>query len=244
MMNITGFSRFYCCLAVLGAALGIAGGFAASLDGAEPDQAAPALRETAGMPAELMRLVNSAVFVVVVEKPQTDATVYERELDWEMVPYVIRTDKYYSIGTAFAISSTELITAFHVIDLGVKSMVQNRYFVRDSGGKVFEVDQITSGSNERDFLVFTVKDRTFPQYFKFDEHFETGESVFSIGNAFGQGIVMRDGLILGTAPENEAGRWKRLKSSADVNPGNSGGPLVTRSGKVVSLVTHKADNIL
>ncbi|GHV76427.1 hypothetical protein AGMMS49942_12480 [Spirochaetia bacterium] len=44
----------------------------------------------------------------------------------------------------------------------------------------------------------------------------------SIGTAFGEGIVIRNGLIIGTTPEDEAGRWNLLKSSAAVNPGNSG----------------------
>ncbi|GHV77455.1 serine protease [Spirochaetia bacterium] len=224
------------CLAVLCLALNLSGAFAAPVT--DSPEASP------GRQAELLNLVNTAVFEVVVEKPQPDSLVYERELTWEMVPYAIRTDKYRSIGTAFAISGTELITAFHVIDLGEESMIHDRYFIRDSEGKVYEIDQINAGSNERDFLIFTVKDRTFTDYFEFEAHFETNEPVFSIGNAFGEGIVMRNGLILGTVPEDEAGRWNRLKSSADVNPGNSGGPLVTRSGKVVALVTHKADNIL
>jgi hypothetical protein len=55
---------------------------------------------------------------------------------------------------------------------------------------------------------------------------------------------VRNGLILGTVPETESGRWKLLKSSADGNPGNSGGPLVTPAGKVVGLVTSLRDNIL
>ncbi|GHV93083.1 hypothetical protein AGMMS50268_35860 [Spirochaetia bacterium] len=244
-MNITRHARQFFCLAVLGMALGRFGVFASpALDKPAPPQSGSPFRESAGMSAELLKLVETSVFEVVVEKAQTDSTVYERELDWEMVPYAIRTDKYDSIGTAFAISGTELITAFHVINLSRESMTYDRYFIRDSGGAVYEVDQITAGSNERDFLVFTVKGRTFADYFEFDGHFETGEPVFSIGNALGEGIVIRNGLILGTVPEDEAGRWNRLKSSADVNPGNSGGPLVTRDGKVVALVTHKLDNIL
>ncbi|GHT77211.1 serine protease [Spirochaetia bacterium] len=248
MMKITQWVYLRSCLVALDMVLLLSGAFATpAYDSAPaPLQSASAQqnRESTGMSAELLKLVNTAVFEVVVEKPQTDASVYERELDWEMVPYAIRTDKYDSIGTAFAISGTELITAFHVINLGAESMVHDRYFIRDSEKQVYEVDQVVAGSNERDFLVFTVKGRTFTDYFEFEEHFETNDSVFSIGNALGEGIVIRNGLILGTVPEDEAGRWNRLKSSADVNPGNSGGPLVTRGGKVVSLVTHKLDNLL
>lgn len=162
-------------------------GLALSLPGAF---AAPALdrpMQSAGMSAELLKLVNTAVFEVVVEKSQTDPTIYEQELDWERVPYKIRTDKYHSLGTAFAISKTELITAFHVVNLGVESMTYDRYFIRDSEGQVYELDQINAGSNEKDFVIFTVKDRTFTGYFEFEERFETNDPVFSIGNALGKG---------------------------------------------------------
>jgi hypothetical protein len=209
-----------------------------------PGAGAGAGQKATGISDQALRLTDSAVFEVLVEKAREDPTAYERELNWDVVPYVIRTDKYYSIGTAFAISETELVTAFHVIDLGERSIVYDRYYIRDSQGQVFEVDQITGGSNERDFLIFTVKDRTFTEYFQLEKKFQTGNSVYSIGNALGEGIVIRNGLILGTVPEEESGRWKLLKSSADGNPGNSGGPLVLPDGRVVGLVTGLRDNIL
>jgi len=106
------------------------------------------------------------------------------------------------------------------------------------------VDQITGGSNEKDYLIFTVKGKTFDQYFQFEKNFKTGDPVFSIGNALGEGVVVRNGLILGTVPEEDSGRWNLLKSSADGNPGNSGGPLVTPDGKVVAVVRALRENIL
>jgi hypothetical protein len=60
----------------------------------------------------------------------------------------------------------------------------------------------------------------------------------------GEGIVIRNGLILGTIPEDDSGRWNILKTSADGNPGNSGGPLIRPDGRVVALITAKQDNIL
>jgi hypothetical protein len=203
----------------------------------------PAVQE-GGLSSNTLKLVQNAVFEVVLEKPASDPITYEKELDWERVPYAIRTDKYLSIGTAFAISETELATAFHVINLGFKSMAYPRYYVRDSEGKVYEVDKVTGGSNERDFLIFTVKGRTFSDFFKFDRDYKIGDPVYSIGNALGEGIVVRNGLVLGTVPEEESGRWNLLKSSADGNPGNSGGPLVRPNGNVVALVTGLRDNIL
>jgi hypothetical protein len=188
---------------------------------------------------KVINLAYDAVFEVVLEKPVDDPIVYEKEIDWDLVPFAMRNDKYHSIGTAFAISKTELITAFHVLEGGY-----DKYFVRDSKGNVYEVDIITGGSKEKDYIIFTVEGKTFDKFFQFEKKFKIGDPVFSIGNALGEGIVIRDGLVLGTVPEEDSGRWNLLKSSANSSPGNSGGPLVNPNGKVISLVTSRADNIL
>ena len=190
--------------------------------------------------ANTLNLVEKAVFEVVIGKPTYDPITYDSELNWENVPYAIRTDKYSSIGTAFAISKTELISAFHVFEMN-PSM---NYLIRDSKGNVYEVDQIKSGCNERDFLIFTVKGKTFDEFFQFENNTRMGSPVFSVGNALGEGIIIRNGFILGTVPEEDSGRWILIKSSADSSPGNSGGPLITPDGKVVALITARKDNIL
>ena len=200
--------------------------------------------EISGFSARAFDLVQNAVFEIVQLKPDEDSTVYEGEIDWSVIPFNIRNDPYNSIGTAFAISETELITAFHVVNLWLESLVFDRYFIRNQAGEVFELDQVVAGCNERDFLIFTVKDKTFDHFFQFETNFREGDEVFSVGNALGQGIIIRNGLILGTIPEEDSGRWDLLKTSADGNPGNSGGPLVNSDGKVVALVISRQDNIL
>ena len=117
--------------------------------------------EGAALSPALRKLVSDAVFEVVLEKAGNDPVTYEKPLNWETVPYAIRSDKYYSIGTAFAVSNTELATAFHVINLGNDSKVYTKYYIRDAAGSVFEIDQVVAGSSERDFLIFTVKNRVF-----------------------------------------------------------------------------------
>jgi hypothetical protein len=193
---------------------------------------------------KLQSMVSDAVFEVLIKKPEEKNLVYDKELDWTIIPFSIRNDKYYSIGTAFAISATEAVTAFHVVDLSAESDVFPEYYIRDSKGEVYEIDKINKASNEKDFLVFTVKGKTFTQWFPLEPSFKVNSQVFSIGNALGEGIVVRNGLLLGTVPETEEGRWNQLKSSANGNPGNSGGPLVTANGRVVGVVVALRDNIL
>jgi hypothetical protein len=189
--------------------------------------------------AKMLNLAYDAVFEIVLEKPADEQIEYEEEINWEFVPFHIRTDKYDSIGTAFAISRTELMTAFHVMEGD-----HEKYYVRDSRKNIYEVDTVTGGSKEKDYLIFTVKGKTFNKIFKFERKYNIGDPVFSIGNALGEGIVVRDGLVLGEVPEEDSGRWNELKTSVGSNPGNSGGPIVTPNGKVIALLTAHKDNIV
>ena len=218
------------------------------VSGPAADPAGPVQSErgggTEGFSSRLRDLTRDAVFEVVIKKPEEKNIVYDKELDWSAVPYAIRIDGYYSIGTAFAISATEAVTAFHVMDLGTESDVFREYYIRDSRGTVHEAGTVVRASNEKDFVVFTVTGKTFSSWFELSAETETGRKVYSIGNALGEGIVIRNGLLLGTVPEEENGRWLLLKSSADGNPGNSGGPLVTEDGRAAALVIALRDNIL
>jgi serine protease Do len=58
----------------------------------------------------------------------------------------------------------------------------------------------------------------------------------------GDGVVARDGLYTSDTPEERDGRWQWLRFSAAASPGNSGGPLIDRNGKVVGVVLRKSPN--
>jgi hypothetical protein len=189
--------------------------------------------------------VSEASFEVVVQRPDPakDPVSYEKSLPWDLVPFNLRNDPYISIGTAFAISPTELVTAHHVFKSLHASVGYQSCFIRDAKQNVWEVDQILALDEQRDVIRFTVKGRTFPQWLELRPGFKDNEPVFTVGNAYGEGLVIRPGEIIGTLPEPLRGAWNLLKSSAGVNPGNSGGPLVDSQGRVVGIVLGKKDNI-
>jgi S1-C subfamily serine protease len=203
----------------------------------------------ASQPRGLQKLARTAVFEVVVKKPPEDtAIVYEIPVDFSVLPYSARTDAYAPVGTAFAVSSTEAVTAFHVLNLASKSAVYDTFYLRQRGNDgddaIYEIETITGASNEMDFVFFTVKDAAFSAYFEIERAYNTGDVVYSIGNAWGEGIVTRNGEILGTAPEEVGGRWQNIKTSAQGDPGNSGGPLVNRAGKVIGIVSYIRDTLV
>lgn len=202
--------------------------------------------------AKGINYIQDSCYEVVILKPDEEKSqiVYESELPWNLLDVTYRNDKYYSLGTAFAISENKLITATHVLDLYSDSLVYPQRFVRekriDENGnkveKVYEVDQILSINNKKDYVVFTLKDKTFDRWLDLQEEYEFNTKIYTAGNAFGEGLVIREGILLEETPEGKNGEWNYLKSSIMTNPGNSGGPMMNAAGKVLGVVLSKKDD--
>lgn len=188
---------------------------------------------------DTLEKINNAVFEVVVLKPTKDSLTYEHPLPMHLIPYSIRTDKYYSIGTAFAISPKEFITAAHVMNLGTASQFKE-ICLRDKDGNVFEIDKIMKYSEQRDYAVFSLKDKALNDFFKVNTTPRINQKVYAVGNALGEGIVARDGLYTSSTLEAEEGAWKWIRFSAAASPGNSGGPLLDAEGRVIGIVLQKS----
>jgi len=131
-----------------------------------------------------------------------------------------------------------------VVKLERQSHVYSKYYIRDKKGDIFELDQVTRADNRRDLVFFTVKNRRFNRYFHLQRDYILNDPVFTVGSALGDGIVIRNGLLIGETLERLEGKFYLLKSSAGVNPGNSGGPLLDARGSVIGVIQRKNDNIV
>jgi serine protease Do len=183
--------------------------------------------------------VQAATFEVVIPKPVNDPLTYEKPLPFDQLPYQQRTDKYYSVGTAFAIGDNRYVTAGHVLALGVGSLM-GEPALRDAAGHVYALDKVTRYSLHEDFVEFSLKDPPKVAPLAVNAQPEMNQVVYAVGNALGTGIVIRDGLYTSQTPEEQDGRWKWLRFSAAASPGNSGGPLLDKDGKVIGVVVMKS----
>ena len=77
--------------------------------------------------SRVMDAISDAVYEVVEPKPTTDSLQYEKPLPMDLLPYSVRTDKYYSIGTAFAISPSEFVSAAHWMLNKTETDIEYRY---------------------------------------------------------------------------------------------------------------------
>jgi serine protease Do len=196
--------------------------------------------QAAELPSSVQERIRAATFEVVQLKPTSDPITYERPLPFDLIPYQERVDKYRSVGTAFAIADNRFVTAAHVIAVAVGSQF-GPPVLRDAAGQVYSIDRILEYSERQDFVEFSVN-----QVPKGVQSLETSpppalnSTVFAVGNALGEGIVIRDGVYTSDTPEEQEGAWKWLRFTAAASPGNSGGPLVDDHGRVLGVVLRKS----
>ncbi len=188
---------------------------------------------------ELIQKLNHGIYEVVTPKLEDEKIRYARKLPFEKLDYVERTEKYHSIGTAFFINEKKLMTAEHVFGFMYFSLHKD-FFIRDIEGTVYPIKKVYKCSNRRDMMVFDLE--KYPQektILRFNRKVEIGDTVFSAGNALGEGISYRAGQVASFTPERAYGDWKNIRFSSPASPGNSGGPLLNTEGEVVGLIVRK-----
>ncbi len=158
-----------------------------------------------------------------MKKPEKDPLTYEKPLPLELLPYIERTDAYQAVGTAFALGSNTYVTAAHVLLAGMDSQYGSPA-LRRTDGSVYAIDRILKFSSYQDFVVFSVQIDPAPPGLDTNQQPQIDDPVMAVGNALGEGIVIRDGLYTSATAEEQDGRWKWIRFSAAASPGNSGGP--------------------
>jgi serine protease Do len=196
----------------------------------------------ASLDPSVLPKIQAATFEVVAAKPVKDPLTYEKPLPLDLLPFQERNDKYYSIGTAFALGNNRYVTAAHVLLIGNRSL-WGQPALRDASGHVYAIDTVEKFSLQQDFVVFTLADQpASAAALEVNPKPALNSVVYAVGNALGTGVVIRDGLYTSDTPEEQDGRWKWMRFSAAASPGNSGGPLLDSNGKVIGIVLMKSAN--
>lgn len=185
--------------------------------------------------------IRAATYEVVVPKPEHESVTYDRPPPLELLPFSYRTDHYLPIGSAFAIAPGRYICAGHVLISAIQGAM-GQALLRGPDGKIYPIDKITAFSLREDFVAFTATGAPNSSLTPRKQTARIGGTVYAVGNALGQGIIIRDGLLTSETPEERDGAWNWLRFSAATSPGNSGGPLLDDQGQVIGLILGKSPN--
>lgn len=153
----------------------------------------------------------------------------------KVLPAVVTIETPDGTGSGFAVSArngtTSIVTAFHVV-AGVWRSGARGVRVKGSSGPIDGT--ITNASEDDDLALVTVS-ATLPVLAISLTKPDDGEPVLVAGSPKGLDGTVTSGIVSST--KRTVGGKAFVQFSAAVNPGNSGGPLVNRSGKVLGVVT-------
>lgn len=142
------------------------------------------------------------------------------------------------IGSGFFISSTVILTCAHVAlpsGEGKKSQIKVHYNDQFYTGRVWAFDETI------DLAAVTIDDEGFvcDSYFVLGnpEDIQQGNDIIIVGTPLGFENLISDGIISsGASVSIEEGRSPYFFVTADISPGNSGGPVVDKNtGKLIGI---------
>ncbi len=193
----------------------------------------------------LLRRAVSAAFLVLVflvpvgvaDDPKPDRTT--AELVAELKPSIVvisfagRDGKQEGLGTGFVVSEDGLIaTNLHVIGEGRPISVQF------ADGTKRDVIAVHASDRQLDLAVLRIDQKGLkPLVLGDSDAAKDGQPVVAIGNPLGLKHSVVEGIVSG---RREIENKPMLQLAMPIEPGNSGGPLVDRAGRVLGVITLKS----
>ncbi len=157
------------------------------------------------------------------------------DFEFHANPPARRGPRPLALGTGFVIDEKGLIvTNYHVIDHADEIRVS---FTESESEEPLKAE-VVGKDPELDIALLKVKPKRKLQPVSLgdSEALEVGERVLAIGNPFGQGHSVTQGIISAKgrmSPNLPLASY--LQTDAPINPGNSGGPLINMKGEVIGI---------
>jgi len=151
----------------------------------------------------------------------------------EVIKSVVTVKTDVSQGTGFIISEQGyVITNAHVLSGGTK------LFVQDYEQNNFQTTFIGYNSNY-DVALLKIEGEFEKLELSDSNKIQIGEKVIAIGNPLGLQFSVSEGIVSGIHRIGINNIEAYIQTDAALNPGNSGGPLINKQGKVIGINNFK-----
>jgi S1-C subfamily serine protease len=142
----------------------------------------------------------------------------------------IRTD--IGQGTGFIISKGYVVTNAHVVS-GANQIQAITY-----DQNIINADLVGYDANY-DIALLKITSSYNPIQLQDSDTVQLGERVIAIGNPLGLQFSVSQGIVSGVHRTGPNGLATYIQTDAALNPGNSGGPLIDKEGKVIGINNFK-----
>ena len=168
----------------------------------------------------------------------------------EVMPSVVSVTTEIVVSDFFGRQSTEYVAGSGILIDDNGHIVTNNHVVEDAqsiyvelaDGRIFPAN--TAGTDSLSDLAVIKIDAANLTYIYWGDSslLSVGGWVLAIGNALGEGITATEGIVsrLNVSVNVEGNTlYGLIQTTAPVNPGNSGGPLVNMAGEVIGITSIK-----
>ena len=143
-----------------------------------------------------------------------------------------------SLGTGFIISEDGYIVTNNHVVANADVVKVNLEGMTDKAQALSAT--IIGTDPDTDLALLKVDAKKTLPYLEFgdSDQAEVGEWLLAIGNPFGLGHTVTQGILSAKGRDIQSGPYDNfLQTDASINPGNSGGPLINMKGKVIGINT-------
>lgn len=138
-----------------------------------------------------------------------------------------------SVGSGFIITEDGyIVTNYHVIQ-GKDSVKTLTYDKRVIQADIIGIDKL------RDIALLKIEGSFVFLPLADSDSLQVGKKVIAIGNPLGLSFTVTEGIISGLNREGPNGLEEYVQTDVSLNPGNSGGPLISTQGEVVGMNNFK-----
>ncbi|MBI3334411.1 trypsin-like peptidase domain-containing protein [Candidatus Pacearchaeota archaeon] len=146
----------------------------------------------------------------------------------------VGTDK--GTGSGFIVDSQGyIVTNYHVIADAKKIAVLT--YTRD-----VVPAELLGADKDRDLAVLKISGTHHALPLGDSDSLQVGRKVIAIGNPFGLSFTVTEGIVSALDREGPNGQLDYIQTDVSLNPGNSGGPLIDTSGRVIGINNFKVGN--
>ena len=151
---------------------------------------------------------------------------------------VVTIRTLYSQGTGFAITNDGyIVTNAHVI-ANDEGNLANLIQAITNNKEIHDVEFVGS-IGEWDLALLKIQGDFDPMNLGNSNNLELGEKVIAIGNPQGFQFSVTDGIISALHRTGTNGFDAYIQTNTELNPGNSGGPLINKEGEVIGMNNFK-----
>ena len=152
----------------------------------------------------------------------------------DAVKSVVTVSNDKSLGTGFIVHPDGyIVTNYHVIQSNEKDISVLDFERKPHNATLVGKDE------ERDLALLKIDGKFVPIELQDSDKVEVGEKVIAIGNPLGLSFSVTEGIVSGLKRPGPNGHDEYVQTDVPLNPGNSGGPLIDKEGKIVGINNFK-----